>query len=202
MIAVAMICAATALEASAIDWLVGGAIGQAEQYDYSVGGPIDNEDDTDTAYRISGGARFHPNIGVTVSYLDLGEPSYDGPAFGGFTDELEATGWDFSVVAGLAPGQQTMFTVFGMVGLFVWEQDVHYVDPSGTYDYNEDGESLSYGGGLAFRPGGDGSPFAIHAAYQYFQDVGDEDNSGHEYDRSLFEFGVDYLIGKRRGSGM
>jgi OOP family OmpA-OmpF porin len=181
--------------AAAQEWLVGGSFGPAQQYDYSVGGPIANSDDTDDAYRLFGGYQFGKYFAVITSYVDLGAPSYDGPAWGGFTDELSADGVDFSLVTGWAPGGQDRLNLFGTIGMFRWKQDVHYVDPSGVYDYEDSGTSFSYGVGSEIHIGSTGK-LGVHFEYQFFKDVGDENNSGHEYDRSMISTGIDYRFGR------
>ena len=56
--------------ANAIDAYVG--IGIGESYvDQGVFGEMD------TAYKIFGGAQFHPNIAVEVAYMDLGKPHWE-----------------------------------------------------------------------------------------------------------------------------
>ena len=132
---------------SAQGWLAGASAGTAKQYDYEVGGPITLTNDTATGYRVFGGYLFNKVMGVVVSYVDLGEPDYAGPAFGGFTDHLSAKGLDVSYLVGFAPGSQERFTIFGTAGFFRWNQDVHYVDDTGTYDYRDRGTSFSYGAG-------------------------------------------------------
>ena len=49
---------------------------------------------------------------------------------------------------GWAPGSQSVFRLFGTAGAFFWNQDVHYVDPSGVYDYDDKGTSLSLSAGF------------------------------------------------------
>ena len=183
--------------ASAQGWLVGGSAGQAKQYDYSVGEGeiVATTDDTDTGFRVFGGYLFHPNMGVVVSYVDLGELYYDGPAFGGFTDYLDAKGIDASFLGSWRPGSQKRFTLFGTVGVFRWQQDVNYTDPSGNYPYEDKGTSFSYGAGGEVSIGA-GAHWGFHFSYQRFMDVGDANNSGHEYDRDLISAGVDYRFGK------
>jgi OmpA-OmpF porin, OOP family len=179
---------------AAQSWVVGASVGSAEQYDYSVGGTIDDSHETDTGFRVFGGYFFHPNFGGVLSFVDLGKPRYAGPAFGGFTDSLSADGVDLSMVAGWAPGAQSIARVFGTVGLFRWQQNVHYVDGSGTYDYHDKGMSVSFGGGVEFGFG-KGGAWGMHIAYQLFKDVGENANSGHKYDRSLLDVGVEYRFG-------
>jgi len=172
-------------------WLAGGACGPTQQHNYEVGGTISTFDDGDVGCRMFGGYLFTPIQGVVVSYVDLGEPKYDGPAFGGFTDKLSASGIDASYIIGFAPGQQERFTVFSTIGAFTWKQDVQYVDTSGTYNYNDDGTSLSYGIGSEISLG-TGAKWGLHFEWQRFTDVGDNSNSGHEYDRDMISVGVDY----------
>jgi hypothetical protein len=194
-IAVVLAASFACSEASAQGWLAGASAGVATQYDYEVGGPIANSDETDTAFRAFGGYMFMPVLGVALSYVDLGDANYDGPAFGGFTDKLGADGFDLSLIAGWAPGSQKLFSLFGTVGIFRWQQDVHYQDPSGVYPYDDSGTSLSYGIGGEFALG-EGGKYGVHIDYQIFTDVGDPDNSGHQYDRSFASVGFDYRFGR------
>ena len=191
VVAIAISCP----EVSAQGWLAGASVGTAKQYDYEVGGTIDSSDDTDTGYRVFGGYLFMPVLGVVVSYADLGTMNYAGPSFGGFTDELSANAVDMSVLGGWAPGSQKRFSLFGTAGFFHFNQDVHYVDASGTYNYDDSGWSFSYGAGAEVTLGA-AAKWGIHFNYQMFTDVGDADNSGHEYDRSLIALGFDYRFGK------
>ena len=182
-------------DASAQGWLAGATAGIAKQYDYSVGGSISDSDDSDIAYRAFGGYLFTPTFGAILSWVDLGSAEYSGPAFGGFTDELEADGIDLSILGGWAPGSQSTFRLFGTAGAFFWSQDVHYVDPSGVYDYDDKGTSLSLSAGFELGLGS-ATHWGLHVEWARFFDVGDEDNSGHEYDRDMISLGFDYRFGK------
>ena len=176
-------------------WLAGASVGSAKQYDYSVGGEISDSDDSSVGYRAFGGFMWPLGFGVVGSYVDLGEVSYSGPAFGGFTDDLSAAGFDLSLMGAVSPGAQDAFHIFGTVGMFRFQQDVHYVDPSGVFDYEDKGTSLSYALGLDYALGA-AAKWGVHVAYQKFTDVGDEDNSGHEYDRDFISLGAEYRFGK------
>lgn len=187
-----------AVEARAQEWVLGGSIGTAKHQDYEVGAPITTRDDTDTAFRLFGGYLVSPMQGVVASYVDLGTPRYDGPAFGGFADSLEASGVDLSYIAGFAPGDQQRFSLFGTVGIFHWNQDVTLTDASGTLEYADDGTSFSLGFGANIDLGAGGAnAWGIHVAYQLFKDVGETENSGHESDREMLSVGIDYRFGRR-----
>jgi len=179
--------------ASAQGWLTGGSAGATKQYDYEVGGPVSKTDDTDTGFRVFGGYMFLKGLGVVASYVDLGDAYYDGSAWGGFTDTLGADGWDLSFLGGFSPGDQDKWRLFATVGAFTWKQDVAYEDASGFYPYEDSGTSLSYGAGVefAFTP-----VWGLHFSYQRFTNVGDESNSGHEYDRDLVSIGAAYHFGR------
>jgi opacity protein-like surface antigen len=123
--------------------------------------------------------------------------SYAGPDFGGFTDHLDAEGFDISYIVGWAPGSQTRFAIFGTVGVFAWDQDVLYRDASGVYPFQDEGTSFSMGLGTEFKLTDE---FGIHLEYQLFKDVGDDGlgGSGHEYDRDVISLGVAYRFGRPR----
>jgi hypothetical protein len=196
-VAAALVFAGMSASVSAQGWLAGLAVGQATQQDYDVGGPIDTRDETDDSMRIFGGYMISPMQGVVVSWIDLGTAYYAGPAFGGFTDYLDAEGFDISYIVGWAPGSQSRVAVFGTVGVFGWDQDVLYRDASGVYPYQDEGTSFSLGAGTEIKLAGD---FGIHIEYQLFKDVGDDGpgGSGHEYDRDVVSVGVSFRFGRPR----
>ena len=122
---------------------------------------------------------------------------FEGPAFGGFFNFLDAEGYDISYLVGWAPGSQTRVSVFGTVGVLAWDQDALYIDPTGASPFQDEGTSFSMGLGTEIKLGG---PFGIHIEYQLFKDVGDDGpgGSGHEYDRDVVSVGVAYRFGRPR----
>ena len=183
------------LGASAQEWFAGGSIGIGQQDDYSIGGPVTSADDTDTAYRLFGGYLVSELQGFVASYIDLGEASYAGPAFGGFTDRLSADGFDIAYVLGWTPGEQERVRIFGTVGVFAWDQDVVYTElgTSTAFVSKDDGTSFSLGFGADINLSASGdNVWGINVAYQLFKDVGDENFSGHENDRQMISAGVTY----------
>jgi OmpA-like transmembrane domain len=186
---------------SAQGWLAGGSVGTVTQSGYSVGGPIATLDDSDGGTRAFGGYMFNPMQGVVVSFVDLGTMYYAGPAWGNFNDYLKADGVDISYIIGFTPGNQERAALFGTVGAISWDQSVNYTENLGTtndnYRYSDSGTSMSVGFGtdVNFSAGGT-SAWGFHFVYQLFMDVGDKNNSGHQYDRYLFSAGIDYRFGK------
>ena len=186
------------LGTQAQEWIVGGAVGTAKHHDYSVGGPVARRDDTDTAFRLFGGYLFSELHGVIGSFVDLGTPSYGGPAFGGFSDSLDADGIDVSYIAGFEPGDQERIRLFGTAGVLIWNQDVTYRDSTGRFDYGDGGTSFSIGIGTEINLDAAGtSAWGIHVGYQLFMDVGEAGNSGHENDRDTISVGIAYRFGRR-----
>jgi hypothetical protein len=190
--------AASPLCASAQGWFAGGTVGQAQQDDYSIGGPISVRDDTDTAYRVFGGFMISDIQGVIASYVDLGTAYYSGPAFGGFTDRLSAEGFDMSYYIGWPPGDQDRVRIFGTLGVFAFDQDLVFTElgTSTSYRDKDDGAGLSLGLGVEINLDAAGeNPWSIVAQWQLFKDVGDVNFSGHEHDRQMLSVGVRYRLG-------
>lgn len=177
--------------ASAQGWFAGGGVSQTKQYDYSVGSPVINKDDTDTGLRVFGGYQFLPWASAVLSYVDLGTPFYkDAEAFD-FTDSLEANAFDVSVVAGAPLGEMVSF--FGTVGIFHFTQKVRYSDEFEDFSADDTGTGVSFGAGMRLKFG---TVWGMHLGFQRFPDVGDKNKSGHEYDRDLYEVGAEYFFGR------
>jgi hypothetical protein len=191
--------AGTPLPARAQSWIAGVSAGAARQENYEIGGAITTRDDSDAAAGLFGGYLVTGNQGVIASYLDLGTPAYEGPASGGFKDELDANGIDVSYFYGWTPGNQPRTSLFATVGLMRWNQDVTYTDGSGRSEYHDDGTSFTLGLGTEIKFGTSGAgPWAFRVQYQLFKNVGDPENSGHEYDREMVSLGIGYRFGRAR----
>jgi OOP family OmpA-OmpF porin len=70
-------------------------------------------DDKDTAYRVFGGYKFHPNIGVEGGYSPLGETT---SSFGGASLKAEANAWDIVGVGSFPLGNN--FSILGKLGFY------------------------------------------------------------------------------------
>ena len=178
-------------------WIAGAAFGQASLQDYDIGGEVATRDDTDDSMRIFGGYMLSSMQGVVVSWVDLGAARFDGPAFGGFINLLDAEGFDISYLVGWAPGSQTRVSLFGTVGVLAWDQDVVYVDPAGALPFQDEGTSFSMGAGAEIKLSDE---IGIHLEYQLFKEVGDDGlgGSGHEYDRDVVSLGIVVRFGRPR----
>ena len=93
-----------------LGFYAGASVGQSKTDCEASGGSCD---DKDTAYRVFGGYKFHPNIAVEGGYSPLGETSASFPA-GKIT--AEANAWDI-VGLGIFPLGNS-FSIFGKLGFY------------------------------------------------------------------------------------
>jgi hypothetical protein len=194
VISVAAVLGSLAGRASAQNWLVGGSIGQSDQDGYQIGLPVTlRHDSGDTSWEISGGYLFNDWFGLKASYIDFGAANYAGVGFGGFTDRLDATGLEVAAYFTKALGSQQRVSIFGDVGVIDFEQKVDYSDLGGRWSGKDTGTSPLYGIGFSIPLGDRG--WAFHGEYKMYSDIGDAKNSGHEYDRSVVQFGVHFVLG-------
>src|SRR3954469_14589313 len=73
-----------------LGFYAGASVGQSKS---DCGGSSGSCDDKDTAYRIFGGYKFHPNIAVEGGYSPLGETSASVGGLGSVTAEANAGGF-------------------------------------------------------------------------------------------------------------
>jgi len=130
-------CAATATEG-----YVGAGIGQS-YVDTGFFG------ETDTGYKIFGGARFNPYVAAELAYYDLGKPEEN---FFGIVRSVEVkafSGW----LKGIWPATKWL-DLYGKLGLAYWktdETDSPFGQPAQTT--SSDGFGLAYGLGATFNIG-------------------------------------------------
>ena len=131
---------------------LGASLGQSDADEDVAAGLIDdgNVDTKDTAFKIFGGYRFHPNFAAELEYVDLGEASYSG-TFGGAPvtgGKVGADGFNVSAVA-IVPVNER-FSVFGKLGMFIW--DAKFSDTTGGVPFSgsTDGSDISFGLGAGF----------------------------------------------------
>ena len=154
IIALAMACGAAlaASQASAQAYL-GGSIGQSDIDDQIATGLITggSVDGTDTAFKIFGGYMFNRHFGLEAAYVDLGEASYSGnfiglPVTGG---RVEVSGVNISALGALPIGER--FSVFGKIGLFMWDAEASDTTGGVPFSAQQDGTDLSFGIGLGYH---------------------------------------------------
>jgi OmpA-OmpF porin, OOP family len=111
-----------------LGFYAGASVGQSSTADCPGGGSCD---DKDTAYRIFGGYKFHPNIAVEGGYAPLGETSS-----GAF--KFESNAWDIVGVGSWPLGNN--FSILGKLGFYNAE-----VKLSGPVSGKKTTTDLTYG---------------------------------------------------------
>ena len=132
---------------------LGGSIGQSDIDDQIATGLITggSVDGTDTAFKIFGGYMFNRHFGLELAYVDLGEASYSGnffglPVTGG---RVALTGLNVSALGALPIGER--FSVFGKIGLFMWEAEASDTTGGVPFSAQQDGTDLAFGVGLGYQ---------------------------------------------------
>ena len=154
IIALALACGAAlaASQASAQAYL-GGSIGQSDIDEQIATGLITggSVDGTDSAFKIFGGYMFNRHFGLEAAYVDLGEASYSGnfvglPVTGG---RVEVSGVNISALGALPIGER--FSLFGKIGLFMWDAEASDTTGGVPFSAQQDGTDLSFGVGVGYQ---------------------------------------------------
>jgi OOP family OmpA-OmpF porin len=150
--ALALSGAFAASQASA-QGFIGGSIGQSDIDDeiaveLITSGTVDGKD---TAWKIFGGYMFNRHFGLEFAYVDLGEVSYSGSFFGAPVTggKIEVTGFNISAIGAYPVSEQ--FSVFGKIGLFIWEAEASDTTGGVPFSDKEDGTDLSFGVGVSYN---------------------------------------------------
>jgi OOP family OmpA-OmpF porin len=133
---------------------VGGSLGQSDFDDEVTNGLIDANrqvDGKDTAWKIFGGYMFNRHFGLEGAYVNLGEVSYSGsflgaPVTGG---KLEVTGFNVAAIGSYPVTEE--FSVFGKIGLFIWDAEANDTTGGVPFSGKEDGTDLSFGVGIGYQ---------------------------------------------------
>lgn len=141
-----------AAQASAQGYL-GFSVGQSDIDDEITAGLITSGtvDGKDTAWKLFGGYLFTPNFGLELAYVDLGEVSYSGsffasPVTGG---KVEVNGFNVAALGSFPVTEQ--FSLFGKLGLFIWEAKASDTTGGAPFAAKEDGSDLSFGVGIGYH---------------------------------------------------
>src|SRR5688572_2697436 len=147
---------------------VGASFGQSDIDEEITTGLIDSGtvDGKDTGWKIFGGYMFSRNFGLEVAYVNLGEVSYSG-TFGGFPvtgGKVEVTGFNVAALGSLPINEQ--FSIFGKIGLFMWEAEASDTTGGVPFSATADGTDLSLGLGVSYNFTRN---FAVRAEWEMFQ---------------------------------
>ena len=132
---------------------VGASIGQSDIDDEITTGLITSGsvDGKDSAFKVFGGYMFNRHFGIEGAYVDLGEASYSG-FFGAATvtgGSVEVTGFNVSALGAYPINEQ--FSVFGKIGLFIWEAEASDTTGGAPFSATADGTDLSFGVGVGYN---------------------------------------------------
>lgn len=168
-------------------WYVGGSLGQSKA-DVSASdvksaleaagatGVVASVDNTDTSWKIFGGYQLNKNLGFELGYLNLGTLSssatYVTPAGSPVRASGDGDGFEFSVV-GTLPVTETI-SIFGKVGVFVWNVDATATTSLRTVSVSDDGTDLTYGLGANWQFM---KNVSARAEWQRFNDIANGGNS-------------------------
>jgi len=132
---------------------LGGSIGQSDVDEEVASGLITSGsvDGKDTAWKLFGGYMFNRHFGIEGAYVNLGEVTYSGEFFGSpVTDgKVEITGFSVAALGNLPINEQ--FSVFGKLGLFVWEAEASDITGGVPFSAKTDGTDLMFGIGLGYQ---------------------------------------------------
>lgn len=125
-------------------------------------------DGKDSGMKLFGGYAFSKNFALEMSYVDLGKLTYSG-TFGGTPvtgGSVETTGFNFSAV-GTFPLNPS-FSLFGKIGLLMWEAEAKDTTGGLPFSATDDGGDLSFGFGASYSFN---KNFSVQAEWEQFDAV-------------------------------
>ena len=149
-LALSGLLAATQASAQAF---VGGSFGKSDIDSEITDGLITSGsvDGKDTGFKVFGGYMFNRHFGVEGAYVNLGEVSYSGDFFGlpVTGGKVEVSGFNVAALGSYPITEQ--FSVFGKIGLFIWEVEASDTTGGVPFSAKEDGTDISFGVGLGYN---------------------------------------------------
>ena len=131
---------------------VGGSIGHSDIEEEIAAGVIDSGpvDSKDTGWKVFGGYMFNRNLGLEVAYVDLGRTTYSGiyegaPVTGG---KIDVGGFNVGFIGSIPLSER--FSLFGKIGLFIWEVEASDTTGGLPASARADGSDISFGVGLSY----------------------------------------------------
>jgi OmpA-OmpF porin, OOP family len=132
---------------------VGGSLGQSDIADditrrLITSGLVDGKD---TAFKLFSGYMFNRHLGVESAYVNLGEVSYSGEFSGDLVTggKVEVTGFNIAALGSYPVTEQ--FSVFGKIGLFIWEWTASDTTAGLPFSTKDDGTDISFGLGVGYN---------------------------------------------------
>lgn len=122
-------------------------------------------DDSDTAWRFSGGYQFNRNLGVELAYANLGAASASGAA--GASARYEVFAWDL-VGVGFIP-MTPQFSFLAKFGLYRAEVDTRGNTGTFSGSQSDKNSGLTFGFGAQYMLG---RSLGLRAEWQRYGDVG------------------------------
>jgi OOP family OmpA-OmpF porin len=103
-----------------------------------------------TAFKLFSGYRFTPHFGIEGAYVDLGKATYSGqflgdPVTGG---KVEVTGFNMAALASYPATPE--ISVFGKLGLFIWEWRASDTTAGAPFSTADRGTDVSFGAGVGY----------------------------------------------------
>ena len=127
-------------------------------------------EDSDTSFKVYGGAKLHRNFAFEVAYVDMGESVVKDNVD---TLVIEAAGLNASVF-GIIPASRNI-DLFGKVGLMYWEVEKSSSGTSNGTMVSSEGSDITFGFGANV---GVSRTFALRAEFEKFRKVGGEVTTG------------------------
>jgi opacity protein-like surface antigen len=166
---------------------VGGSIGASKQGD-TCNDPFFNGacDDKDSAWKIFGGARINPMLGVEAAYNDLGTASKNGTS-GGAPASMDNSVSGISVSGvGYVP-VAPQIEAFGKAGAFLWNRETSQTANGVSTSSKADGTSPLVGGGAQYQLN---ENLHLRGEWEHMFGVGAD--SAYETDTDLYSVGLLY----------
>lgn len=169
---------------SSHSFFFGASLGQSDIDESVASGLVTSGsiDGKDNGFKLYGGGFFSPNFGAELAYVDLGEAAYSGDFFGTPVTDGKVGIWGWNVAGLVRLPVTERFSVFGKLGVFLWETEESEVfggTPSSRSTRGWDGGS--FGIGVAWRFTGN---LSARAEFEHFP----VDTS----DASLLSLGLQY----------
>lgn len=172
---------------------------QASAYNNPCATATCSTDDSDKAFSLFGGYRFHRHLAAEVAYVNLGDTAVIGTSgVGGSSTTRQETNGLRLVAVGLLPLDRG-FTLFGKAGFYRWSSDVSFSNNIGTsFSTSENGFKPSFGFGAEYALN---KQFSLQLAWDRYTALGKSTGALQsatgpvktvDVDADLLSFGVRY----------